>query len=173
MEYTFTLKYQLAPSDADPNTLIERLGEAGCEDALVGLGQPGRVALEFIREAQSAQHAMMSALADVNRALPDAKLIEAAPDLVGITDVAELTGVTRQNIRKLLVTHSASAPLPVHAGNPSLWHLADVLSWLRQEVGYEYPASTFDIARVAEHVNITREATRLEPDGVSYLKAFA
>src|SRR5256885_15080855 len=46
MEYTFTLKYQLTDDDRDSQTLVERLGEAGCDDALVGIGQPGRLALE-------------------------------------------------------------------------------------------------------------------------------
>ena len=54
MEYTFTLKYQLADDDRDAKALVERLGEAGCDDALVGIGQPGRLALEFTREAESA-----------------------------------------------------------------------------------------------------------------------
>ena len=45
MEYTFTLKYQLADEDRDADALVERLGEAGCDDALVGIGQPGRLAL--------------------------------------------------------------------------------------------------------------------------------
>lgn len=47
MEYTFILKYQLAEHDSDPDVLVERLGSAGCDDALVGIGQPGRLALEF------------------------------------------------------------------------------------------------------------------------------
>ena len=54
MEYTFTLKYQLADEDRDADALVERLGEAGCDDALVGIGQPGRLALEFTREAADA-----------------------------------------------------------------------------------------------------------------------
>src|SRR5690606_25415932 len=45
MEYTFTLKYQLADDDRNPDVLVDRLGEAGCDDALVGIGQPGRPAL--------------------------------------------------------------------------------------------------------------------------------
>ena len=47
MEYTFTLKYQLAPHDSDPDVLVERLGEAGCDDALIGIGRPGHLALTF------------------------------------------------------------------------------------------------------------------------------
>ena len=165
MEYTFTLTYQLDPADADVDALVERLGAAGCDDALVGVGTPGRVVLEFVREAPTARDAMERALRDVQRAIPTAALIEAAPDLVGITDVADITGVTRQNIRKLLVNRAASAPLPVHAGNPSLWHLTDMLSWLGEEVHYQYPAATLEIARVAEQVNIRKQAARLERGG--------
>jgi hypothetical protein len=88
MEYTFTLKYQLADEDGDPDTLVERLGEAGCEDAIVGIGQPGRMALEFTREADNADAAVRSALVDVRKAVRTATLIEIAPDLVGLTDVA-------------------------------------------------------------------------------------
>ncbi|HEY4066705.1 MAG TPA: DNA-binding protein, partial [Burkholderiaceae bacterium] len=84
MEYTFTLKYQLAEHDSDADALVERLGEAGCDDALVGIGQPGRLALEFTREAKSAKAAVRSALADVKRAVPSAKLVEAVPDFVGL-----------------------------------------------------------------------------------------
>ena len=51
MEYTVTLKYQIGADDRDSDALVERLGEAGCHDALVGIGQPGRLALEFTREA--------------------------------------------------------------------------------------------------------------------------
>src|SRR5574337_1190585 len=49
MEYTFTLKYQLADGDRDADALVERLGESGCDDALVGIGQPGRLALQVRR----------------------------------------------------------------------------------------------------------------------------
>ena len=54
MEYTFTLRYQLPDRSIDPDILLEQLGAAGCEDALVGMGLPGRIALEFTREASSA-----------------------------------------------------------------------------------------------------------------------
>jgi hypothetical protein len=77
VEYIFTLKYQLSAQDADDDQLVERLEASGCDDALVGTGQPGRIALEFVRDGQSLEAAMTSALADVTRAIPTAKLIEA------------------------------------------------------------------------------------------------
>ena len=95
MEYTFTLKYQLSEQDDNFEALVERLSEAGCDDALVGIGQPGRLAMEFTREADSAEAAVRSALADIKLAIPTAKLVEAAPDFVGLTDVAEVAGVSR------------------------------------------------------------------------------
>jgi predicted DNA-binding transcriptional regulator AlpA len=161
MEFTFTLKYQLPTHDIDTDVLIERLGEEGCEDALVGIGQPGRLALTFTREAVSAQGAMESALADVRRAVADARLIEVTPDLVGLTDVAEVMGVTRQNMRKLVVAYP-SFPTPVHEGSAAIWHLAEVLSWM-EDKGYErVPHVMRDIARVAMRVNIAKENDRLQ-----------
>jgi predicted DNA-binding transcriptional regulator AlpA len=161
MEYTFTLKYQLADDDCDQDVLVERLGEAGCEDALVGIGQPGRLALEFTREATDAGAAVRSALADVRRAVPSARLIEVAPDLVGLTDVADIVGVSRQNMRKLMLAHPGSFPVPVHEGSASIWHLADVLTWLQTKGSYSLTKDILDVARVALQANVAKEGRRL------------
>ncbi|PYY69550.1 hypothetical protein CRX42_15980 [Pseudomonas jessenii] len=78
MECTFTLTYQLLSDDKDMDAIMDRLAEEGCDDALVGIGQPGHLALEFVREAPSAQDAIEGAIKDVRRAVPNARLIEAA-----------------------------------------------------------------------------------------------
>ncbi len=161
MEYIFTLKYQLTEHDNDPDALVERLGEAGCDDALVGIGQTGRLALEFTREAESAQVAVRSALADVKRAIPSAKLVEAVPDFVGLTDVAEIMGVSRQAMRKLMLSHAATFPAPVHEGSASIWHLAEVLGWLEEKGGYALERKMLETARAALEVNLAREVGRL------------
>lgn len=88
MEYTFTLKYRLPESETDMDALVERLGKAGCTDALIGIGMPGRLGLEFSREAKTAQEAIRSAFANVKSAIPGAILVEAGPDLVGLSDIA-------------------------------------------------------------------------------------
>lgn len=163
MEYIFTLKYQLAADDKDPDALIERMGEAGCDDALIGIGLPGRLALEFTREAESAGAAIRSALADVQQVIPGATLIEAAPDLVGLSDVAEFVGVSRQNMRKLMLTWPGCFPVPVHEGSTSLWHLADVLAWLQEKGNYPLAQSILDVAEVAMQVNTVKAARRLSP----------
>ncbi|MFT3819598.1 MAG: DNA-binding protein [Rubrivivax sp.] len=161
MEFTFTLKYQLTDDDRDPDALVERLGEVGCDDALVGIGQPGRLALEFTREAADADQAVRSALADVRRAVPSARLIEVAPDLVGLTDVADIVGVSRQNMRKLMLAHPGGFPAPVHEGSASIWHLADILAWLQAKGNYALDQGVLDVAQVALQVNVAKEGRRL------------
>lgn len=160
MEYLFTLKYQLADQDCDHDALVERLGAAGCDDVLVGVGQPGRIALAFSREAGNAQEAMRSALTDVQQLIPSARLIEAAPDLVGLTDVAEILGVSRQAMRKLMLTHWTTFPAPVHEGSSSIWHLADVLDWFKTRGSYVMDEQMMEAAKAALEVNILKETER-------------
>ncbi|MBS64157.1 MAG: hypothetical protein CMN27_14580 [Salinisphaera sp.] len=80
MEYTFTLKYRLHDHDGDEEALIDQLFEAGCDDALPGIGQSGRLALAFAREAGSATVALESAIADVREAVDNAELVEVLSD---------------------------------------------------------------------------------------------
>jgi hypothetical protein len=162
MEYDFTLKFKLAADDADADELVERLGEAGCDDALVGIGQPGRIALNFSREADSAQRAIVSALVDVKKVIPEAKLLEVSPDFVGLTDVAELVGVTRQNMRKLMLAHAESFPTPIHEGSAAFWHLWLVLQWLKDRGGYRIEQPLLDVAHIAMQINLMKEAGHLE-----------
>ena len=78
MEYEFTLKLKLTTVDSNADEVVERLGTAGCRDAVVGIGQPGRIALNFTRDRDSAEKAVISALKDVKRAIPEAQLVEVA-----------------------------------------------------------------------------------------------
>lgn len=171
MEYTFTLKYQLADHDSDPGTLVERLGAAGCDDALAGIGQSGRLALEFTRNAGSARLALRSALSDVKQAIPSARLVEAAPDFVGLSDVAALAGVSRQAMRKLMLNWPGSFPAPVHEGSAAIWHLAEVLEWLQEQAGYVLDQGVLEVAHATLEVNLVRETMRLSAKSTRELKS--
>ena len=94
-------------------------------------------------------------------AAPTARLIEVAPDLVGLTDVADIVGVSRQNMRKLMLVHPGSFPAPVHEGSASIWHLADVLAWLQAKGSYSLAKDVLEVARVALQVNVAKEGQRL------------
>jgi hypothetical protein len=160
-DYEFTLKFRLPDPAADAEAFLEALAEAGCEDTLAGIGQPGRIALDFTRRGRSAFDAIASAVRDVKKAIPGIELVEASPDFVGLTDIADLVGFSRQNMRKLMLGHAATFPPPVHEGNPSLWHLASVLAWLDEVQARPVDGALFEVARTAMELNIARQARHL------------
>jgi hypothetical protein len=74
--YDFVLRFVLPDPGANPAQFLDALFEAGCDDAVIGIGLPGSVALDFSREAASADVAVRSATEAVMTAIPDAKLAE-------------------------------------------------------------------------------------------------
>lgn len=158
--FEFSLRLRLPTSLTDLDEIVNRLGEGGCTDALVALGLPGYVGLDFIREADTAVAAMNSAVSDACNALPGSELVEASPDYVGLTEVAEVIGQTRQNLRKLMIRHHDRFPAPVHSGNPSLWHLAQVLEFL-QERELQVPQTLLAVARSTMQINVSRQVQTL------------
>lgn len=161
-EYDFTLKFSLPASDTDAEIYVEALGEAGCDDAIIGIGQKGKIALQFNREAENAYDAILSAIREVKSVIPGAKLIEATPDLVGLTEIADIMGVSRQNVRKLMLTHIQTFPDPVHTGSSSIWHLANVLQWFESKQQKQIADSTREIAEASMQVNLAKEAEKLD-----------
>ncbi len=161
-EYEFTLKFSLPDSDVDPETYVSQLGEAGCDDAIIGIGQKGKIALQFDREADSAHNAVLSAILDVKNIIPEAKLIEATPDLVGLSDIAELMGFSRQNMRKLMLTHSTTFPDPIHTGASAIWHLSNVLQWFERKQNKRIADNIKEVAETNLQVNLAKEAARLD-----------
>lgn len=161
-EYEFTLKFQLPANDNDPEKFIDRLYECGCSDALVGIGQIGRIGLDFTREAESAEEAIVSALTNVKEAIPGAELIEASPDLVGISEIAEMIGCSRQNMRNVFETKRGSLPAPVYEGKMSLWHLSSVLESFKTETDYQFDQSLFEVSITNLKLNITKELVKNE-----------
>jgi predicted DNA-binding transcriptional regulator AlpA len=162
IEYDFLLKFDLPDSDSEPEQFVEALHEVGCGDATVGIGQHGRIALSFTREATSALDAVSSAIADVKKAIPEARLIEATPDMVGLTDIAEIIGCSRQNIRKLVLGHKSVFPSPVHEGGASIWHLSKVLQWFKASGIYQIEDSLIEISKANMQVNVKKQMQELD-----------
>ena len=169
-QYDFTLRFALGRDDTDPELCVEKLLAEGCSDALIGLGLQGRIALDFTREASSADEAILSALSDVQRAIPDASLVEATPDLVGLTDIANLLGFSRQYMRKLAVRKGSGFPPPVHEGKSAIWHLATVLSWFSDSKIREFDAALLEVAHVNMQCNLVKEVARMDRGMCNRLK---
>ncbi|NOQ35988.1 MAG: DNA-binding protein [Methylococcaceae bacterium] len=162
-DYEFTLKFTFSGSTVNPESYVEQLAEAGCDDALVGIGQNGRIALNFNRESDNAFNAVCSAIKDIKSVIPDAKLIEATPDFVGLSDIAKLIGYSSQNIKNMMLNSGVDFPLPVHEGNASIWHLANVLDWLKKGKNYQIDDSLLEVAKANMQLNITKESFNLDP----------
>jgi len=160
-EYHFTLKFRLPDVQADPGQHIDALFEAGCDDAAIGIGQRGRIALDFARGADTALAAILSALDAVKRAIPGATLIEASPDFVGLTEVADMIGCSRQNMRKLMIGNAATFPDAVHQGTQSLWHLCQLLGWFSETQKRPIDRLLIEVADATMQVNIARETRHL------------
>lgn len=160
--YEFDLKFRLPTSSPDPADFVERLAGTGCTDALVGIGRTGRIAFRFTRNANGSLEAVLSAIDDIKQAIPEAVLIEAAPDLVGLSDIADILGYSRQNMRKLMMNNLASFPAPIHEGKTMLWHLFSILEWIRETNRYEVDELLMDIANTNMQLNIAKEAVHLD-----------
>lgn len=160
--FEFTLKFSLPETAAAPEEYIESLAEAGCDDALIGIGLPGRIALEFDREADTAFEAVSTAIENVKSVIDGAKLVEVIPDLVGLTDVADILKCSRQNMRKLMISSGRSFPLPVHEGKTSLWRLSSLLVWLRDNKQYSFDNELIDLASTNMQFNIARETLEID-----------
>jgi len=117
-----------------------------------------------VRTSDSARGAILSAIRGVRRVLPDAELVEVTPDIVGLTDIADMVGCSRQNMRKSLLASGARGPAPLHEGSPTLWHLAPVLSWLLREKRYSIPAELLEMAEATMKVNAAVDALRTDDE---------
>ena len=101
-EFNFELIFKLVDNQ-NSNEYLDVLFENGCDDATISTGQLGMLSLSFTREAISAAEAVESAINDVKKAIPSAKLVEATPDIVNISDISDLSHITRQiNIKRQL-----------------------------------------------------------------------
>ena len=160
--YEFDLKFRLPTSSQNPADFVERLAGTGCTDALVGIGRTGRIAFRFTRNASGSLEAVLSAINDIKQAIPEAVLIEAAPDLVGLSDIADILGYSRQNMRKLMMNNLATFPTPIHEGKTMLWHLFSILDWIRKTNRYEVDELLIDIANTNMQLNIAKEAVHLD-----------
>ncbi|MBA3988139.1 MAG: DNA-binding protein [Idiomarina sp.] len=160
-EFEFTLKFSLPTDTENALKYVDALGENGCDDAIVGIGQKGRVGLQFNRAAADAFTAVTSAIRDVKNVIPDARLIESTPDLVGLTDIAKLIGVSRQYLRKLETT-KVNFPEPVHSGSTAIWHLSSFLAWYETSLNKQVNLAIKEIASANMQINIAKEWAQLD-----------
>jgi len=163
--YEFTLRFRLPAGAPDASAWLDRLYEAGCDDATVGVGRRGFIALMFAREAPSAAKAVSSAVRDVRGAIPGTELIAADPDLVNLAELARLMGCTRQNLRKYaageMKTVADLFPAPALSGPESFWRLAEVGDWISRHTKLTVGSELLEVACATSKVNLRTQEVRL------------
>ncbi len=158
-EYEFTLTFTLPDGQDDPAQHLDALFEAGCDDAIVGTGTSGTISLEFNRDANSATNAVESAIHAVISAIPGASLVEAKPDMVGLTDVAEILHCSRQNIRKYAVGY-ANFPRPAITGKVQLWHLWEIGKFKKLSI----PEAIIEMSKVTCKLNLDLQSQKFNAE---------
>ena len=144
--------------------------EAGCDDAT--FGQVDGVAFaDFARDAPSAQTAILSAIDQVESAVPTVRVIRVEPDdLVNASDIAERLGRTRESVRLLIAAERGPggfpAPISHLKARGRLWRWADVARWARDALDVEMPeaeAAVF-VAALNDALDLRRLSPELEED---------
>lgn len=121
--------------------------------------KPGRrLVVTFERRGPTARKAVAKAIDDVRLAIPDAILQHVGPDLVGLTDLADLLGISRQYMRKLWQMHAYTFPVPVYEGKLSLWHLSSLLKWVQRVQVSAVDDAVWEVAQLARDLNASSAA---------------
>ncbi|EOW7153615.1 TPA: helix-turn-helix transcriptional regulator [Yersinia enterocolitica] len=131
--YNFTLT--LSGVTYETEGLEDALYESGCDDALI-CAYGKSVYVEFDREAETLDAAIASAVDNIESAGIGAIVESVDSALVGLSDVAELTGLSRQAITMLKdgLRGGGDFPCPIQRiqGQSPLWDWADVANWLEK-----------------------------------------
>ncbi|MDO6457868.1 hypothetical protein Q4494_12310 [Celeribacter halophilus] len=125
-EFEFDLVFA-TPTEIEEDTLLDALFEAGCDDAVVGLGTSKLVGVSLTRVGDEAEAVISEAVKQVMSALPEGSALrEVKPDLVSLADVAARLDVSRQALQK------RQMPPPSLGG---LYRASEVLPFLERQPG--------------------------------------
>jgi predicted DNA-binding transcriptional regulator AlpA len=167
--YTFTLL--LSGATKLQKDLEDRFFESGCDDALLSF-RDGVFYIDFDREAESMQEAILSAILDVERVDTGIRVIRVEPDdLVTASEIAERTGRSRESIRLLAAGKRGQGgfppPLRGMKSRTRLWRWAEVASWLAEREG-DLAESSVEEANTIAAINGALELRRHAPDSSRY-----
>lgn len=150
--YNFTLT--LSGVTYETEGLEDALFESGCDDGMIG-AYGNSVYVEFDREADSLDDAIASAIDNIESAGIGAMVESVDSALVGLSDIAESTEMSRQAIAMLKdgTRGSGDFPCPIQRikGQSPLWDWADVAQWLsengRLKAGSELAANARTLSK--------------------------
>ena len=145
--------------------LEDSLFEAGCGDGMV-CTYNNTVYVEFNRVADSYKEAVLSAVKDIETSSVKAKVISVdAGGLVGLSDVAALTNISKQLIAMLKDGKRGPgtfpSPLQRIKGQQPLWRWSEVANWLHKQGKIE--SVLMENAFITEAMNRALEERIIDP----------
>lgn len=135
--HVFTVVLNRQPTEEE----MDRLFEAGCDDAMIGY-ERGLPVAQFDREAQTLADAIVSAV----RALESVGLTAVRvldEDLLTLADIADRLGQSRESVRRYAAGERGTGNFPAPV-NPSregtvFYRWSEVAPWIRQNLGQSVP----------------------------------
>lgn len=160
--------------DLQDDALIDKLFEAGCDDAAIGRID-GIQYVDFDREAVSLDEAVLSAVTDVERVEGVSVVRAADAGLVSMTDIASRMGRTRESVRLLITGARGPGGFPAPVTDPRsryrLWRWSDVTHWLTAQLGEAgFPDDRF-LTVLNASLEFRRHRDRLAPASQDELRA--
>ena len=141
---------------ADTPNLEDSLFEAGCDDALINT-KSGTVYLDFDREGETLEKAIISAINDVESASINALVVSIEPEhLVSVSDIAKRLSISKQAVSMFVHGERGDGDFP----NPvlkiqsksALWKWSSVAKWLFNQGKINDPKIIED-AQTIEDIN--------------------
>lgn len=165
-------------TDLQDESVIDRLFEAGCDDALVG-STDGVQFIDFDRDAASLDVAVLSAVSDVEQVSGVQVIRLAGAGLVSIADIAARVGRTRESVRLLVSGARGPGNFPAPVTDPRaryrLWRWADVQRWFEGQFGEDALGAREEHLRSAINacLELRQEGRRLDDGERDRLLALA
>ncbi len=160
--YQFQLVFLLHPNE-DAEQHLDALFEAGCDDGLMSIGKAGYLAADFTRESVTAYEAIKTAIKNITKAIPHAKLIKAGPYIANLSEMANLFGCTKQNLSKYARGESLkkeSFPCPIISGKVDYWYVLDIASWFYKQDKINIQKQDIEALKAIHDLNVAIEEIR-------------
>jgi len=130
-----TFEFSVVASGLDPEAedFADRFFNAGCDDATISF-QKGHIIVDFAREANSIDEAIVSAVKGVSAAGAQVDRVEPDP-LVNLSDIAARAGMSRAAMTQYSKGQRGKefpAPVARVTSDSPLWDWATVAKWLFQ-----------------------------------------
>ncbi len=155
----FVFKIFCRDVDMEDESFLDRLYEAGCDDALVFF-KDGYVCLDFSRVSESAEDAILSAIKDIEHSGIGGVVERVEPDdFANLSEIARRVGVTRASLQKYargISKVGKDFPKPIaniSGAKRELYSATEVMSWMHKNERVGIPNHLLELTSTIAKTN--------------------